>query len=415
MEKEKQKEHMKIVIVGHVDHGKSTLIGRLLYDTSSLPDGFIEEIKKTCEMLGRELEFAYVLDSLEEEREQNITITTTKTFFKTKKREYVIIDAPGHKEFVKNMITGASLAEAAILIVSAKEGVQEQTKRHAYILSMLGIKQVIVAVNKIDLIGYKEEIFNSVKEELLKFLDSVKIKPSYVIPISAKEGDNITKKSEKIRWYSSLTVLEALDAFETEKKAANKPLRLPVQDVYKIDDKRIIAGRIESGKIKKGDNIIFLPSDKEAVVKSVEAFNEDREEAEAGESIGITTEEELFIERGQVICHKDRLPKVKDRFKANIFWMSDKQFDINEKITIKCATQEAECFIEKIEKRINSSDLEVIEENAKKLEHTELGSVIIKTKEPLVIENFNDMAELGRFVFVKGYDTVAGGIITEND
>ena len=415
MEKEKQKEHMKIVIVGHVDHGKSTLIGRLLYDTSSLPDGFIEEIKKTCEMLGRELEFAYVLDSLEEEREQNITIDTTQTFFKTKKREYVIIDAPGHKEFVKNMITGASLAEAAILIVSAKEGVQEQTKRHAYILSMLGIKQVIVAVNKIDLIGYKEEIFNSVKEELLKFLDSVKIKPSYVIPISAKEGDNITKKSEKIRWYSSLTVLEALDAFETEKKAANKPLRLPVQDVYKIDDKRIIAGRIESGKIKKGDNIIFLPSDKEAVVKSVEAFNEDREEAEAGESIGITTEEELFIERGQVICHKDRLPKVKDRFKANIFWMSDKQFDINEKITIKCATQEAECFIEKIEKRINSSDLEVIEENAKKLEHTELGSVIIKTKEPLVIENFNDMAELGRFVFVKGYDTVAGGIITEDD
>ena len=412
---EKEKEHMKIVIVGHVDHGKSTLIGRLLYDTSSLPDGFIEEIKKTCEMLGRELEFAYVLDSLEEEREQNITIDTTQTFFKTKKREYVIIDAPGHKEFVKNMITGASLAEAAILIVSAKEGVQEQTKRHAYILSMLGIKQVIVAVNKIDLIGYKEEIFNSVKEELLKFLDSVKIKPSYVIPISAKEGDNIAKKSEKIRWYSSLTVLEALDAFETEKKAANKPLRLPVQDVYKIDDKRIIAGRIESGKIKKGDNIIFLPSDKEAVVKSVEAFNEDREEAEAGESIGITTEEELFIERGQVICHKDRLPKVKDRFKANIFWMSDKQFDINEKITIKCATQEAECFIEKIEKRINSSNLEVIEENAKKLEHTELGSVIIKTKEPLVIENFNDMAELGRFVFVKGYDTVAGGIITEND
>ena len=219
MEKEKQKEHMKIVIVGHVDHGKSTLIGRLLYDTSSLPDGFIEEIKKTCEMLGRELEFAYVLDSLEEEREQNITIDTTQTFFKTKKREYVIIDAPGHKEFVKNMITGASLAEAAILIVSAKEGVQEQTKRHAYILSMLGIKQVIVAVNKIDLIGYKEEIFNSVKGELLKFLDSVKIKPSYVIPISAKEGDNIAKKSEKIRWYSSLTVLEALDAFETEKKA----------------------------------------------------------------------------------------------------------------------------------------------------------------------------------------------------
>ena len=415
MEKEKQKEHMKIVIVGHVDHGKSTLIGRLLYDTSSLPDGFIEEIKKTCEMLGRELEFAYVLDSLEEEREQNITIDTTQTFFKTKKREYVIIDAPGHKEFVKNMITGASLAEAAILIVSAKEGVQEQTKRHAYILSMLGIKQVIVAVNKIDLIGYKEEIFNSVKGELLKFLDSVKIKPSYVIPISAKEGDNIAKKSEKIRWYSSLTVLEALDAFETEKKAANKPLRLPVQDVYKIDDKRIIAGRIESGKIKKGDNIIFLPSNKETIVKSIEAFNENREDAEAGESIGITTEEELFIERGQVICHKDRLPKVKDRFKANIFWMSDKQFDINEKITIKCATQEAECFIEKIEKRINSSDLEVIEENAKKLEHTELGSVIIKTKGPLVIENFNDMAELGRCVFVKGYDTVAGGIITEND
>src|SRR3989338_977629 len=390
---------MKIVIVGHVDHGKSSLIGRLFFDTDSLPAEKKREIESICKDQGKDVEFSFVMDHLEEERDQGITIDTTQTFFKTKKRDYVIIDAQGQKEFLKNMMTGASQAEAAILIIDANQGIEEQTRRHAYVLSFLGLNQIIVVINKMDMINYDEEKFNKLKKEISEFLKKIDIIPSYVIPISAKMGDNVARKSDNMKWCNAKTILEALDTFKKQKIPSEKPLRLPVQDVYKIDDKRIIAGRIESGKIKKVDNIIFLPSDKEAVVKSVEAFNEDREEAEAGESIGITTEEELFIERGQVICHKDRLPKVKDRFKANIFWMSDKQFDINEKITIKCATQEAECFIEKIEKRINSSDLEVIEENAKKLEHTELGSVIIKTKGPLVIENFNEIAELGRFVF----------------
>jgi len=407
-----REEHMKIVIVGHVDHGKSTLIGRLLYDTNSLPEGKIDEIKKTCKALGKELEFAYILDALEEEREQNITIDTTQTFFKTKKRNYVIIDAPGHKEFLKNMITGASLAEAAILIVKAEEGLREQTKRHAYILSMLGLNQIIVVINIFDLSKYTKKKFNSLKDEILKFLSLLNLKPSYIIPISAKEGDNIAKKSKKISWYKSLTLLEALDTFKTKENDINKALRFPVQDVYKINDRRIIVGRIEAGKIAKGDKIILLPSNKMSYVNSIEVFNKKKEKVEVGESIGITIKDPLFIDRGQVICHTNNLPKIASEFKAKVFWMAKENLNINERLTLRCATQEVGCSIKKIIKRINSSTLEVIQKNSKRLEETEVGDVVIKVNEPIVIENFNNVTELGGFVLVKGYDVVAGGIIT---
>src|SRR3989344_6036232 len=211
-----EKENMKIVLVGHVDHGKSTLIGRLLYDTESLPEGKIEEIKAVCESLGKKFEVGYILDSLEEERDQNVTIDTTQIFFKTNKRNYTIIDAPGHVEFIKNMITGASQAEAATLIVDAEEGVQEPTRRHAYILNMLGLKQIIVVINKMDLIKYEEKEFNNVKDKLTEFLSNINVKPSIIIPISAKEGDNITKKSENMQWYKEKTVLESLDTFKNK-------------------------------------------------------------------------------------------------------------------------------------------------------------------------------------------------------
>ena len=208
-------DYMKIVIVGHVDHGKSTLIGRLFFDTGCLPEEKIEEVRKTCEALGRDMEFAFVMDHLEEERSQGVTIDTAQTFFNTDKRSYVIIDAPGHKEFIKNMITGASQAESAILIVDAEEGVREQTKRHAYILSLLGLDQVIVVINKMDLVNYKEETFNKLKDDVTAFLSSIKIKPSFVIPISAKEGDLVAKKLGRMEWYKGPTVLQALDAFKT--------------------------------------------------------------------------------------------------------------------------------------------------------------------------------------------------------
>jgi len=403
---------LKIVIVGHVDHGKSTLIGRLFYDTDSLPPDKIEEIQRTCEELGREMEFAFLLDHLQEEREQGVTIDTAQTFFKTDTREYVIIDAPGHKEFLKNMITGASQAEAAVLIVDAMEGLQEQTKRHAYILDMLGLKQVVVVINKMDLVDFKEKRFEEVKSSLVTFLDSINIKPSSFIPISAKEGYNVAKKADIMGWYNGFTLLETLDTLNNQKSPVNKALQFPVQDVYKIGDKRILVGRIENGRITKGQQVIFLPSQKETIIKSIEVFLEDRTEAQAGESIGVTLQDPLFVERGEIICEKGHQPSMVDKFKANIFWMSPKPLDINERLIIRCATQEMSCTIDTIEKRMDSSSLEIIEKDADKLLFTEVGSVIIKTRKPIVVENFNEIKELGRFVLVRDNDASAGGVVT---
>ncbi len=407
--KTKDKEYMDIVIVGHVDHGKSTLIGRLFYDTNSLPPGKLKELKQASDALGKELEFGFILDHLEEEREQGITIDTTQKFFNTEKRNYTIIDAPGHVEFIKNMITGASQAQAAILIVDASEGVQEQTKRHAYILSMLGLKQVIVVINKMDLINYNKEKYEKVQQETQEFLKKINISPIYFIPISAQKGDNIAKKSEHLDWYSGLTTLEALDSFKKEKEK-EKSLRFSVQDVYNFD-KRIIAGKIISGTLEKNQEITILPSNYKTKIKTIEDFTNQVDKAIAGKNIGLTTLDKLFIERGNIIINSDsEIPKITDKIKANIFWLSQKPYKIGEKLTFKCSTQNIDCEIIKIKKKINSSTLEKITNN-NKIENREAADVIIKTEKPVIIENFNKIPELGRFV-LETNDTVAGGIIT---
>jgi sulfate adenylyltransferase large subunit len=406
-----ENEKLKFVIVGHVDHGKSTLIGRLFYDTDSLPEGKLEEIKQICKSLGKDIEFGYVMDHLEEERDQGITIDTAQTFFNTNKRDYVIIDAPGHVEFVKNMISGASQAEAAVLIVDADEGVKEQTKRHAYILGMLGLDQVIVVINKMDLVGHAQDQFEEVKRDLLGFLSGIDIKPSYVIPISAKEGDFIANRTLNMGWYDGPTLLEALDTFKTKESANNKPLRFVVQDVYNFD-KRIIVGRVESGIIRQGDRIKILPSREETSVKSVEEFLRDVTEADAGKSIGITTEDKLFIDRGNVIVNDGDMPVVTDRIRANIFWMDKNPLEKGENIRFRCATQEVSCHIEKINRVINSSTLELISEDANQIKNREVADITIRTDKPVVVENFNKIEELGRFVLGRD-DTLAGGIITE--
>ncbi|RMF54574.1 hypothetical protein D6745_04870 [Candidatus Woesearchaeota archaeon] len=407
------KEHLKFVIVGHVDHGKSTLIGRLFFDTGCLPKEKIEEVKKICDSLGKELEFAYVMDHLEEERDQGITIDTAQTFFSTKKRDYVIIDAPGHREFTKNMITGASQAEAAILIVDAEEGVQEQTKRHAYILKMLGLDQVIVVINKMDLVNYDESRFKEVSKDIKEFLNKIGAnEPTYIIPISAKEGDNVAKKSENMKWFEGMTILEALDTFKSKMDRSNLALRMPVQDVYKIDDKRIIVGRVEAGTISEGDKVLILPTEENAVIASVEEFlNPDKKKAVCGESTGIVTKEKAFIDRGMVLSDKEDKPIVTSTVKANLFWMSKDPLRKGETVTLKCATEEASCDIEKIEKRIDSSTFEVLEKDASELRNMEVGEVILKTNKEIIVDDFNKTPELGRFVIEKGLDTAGGGII----
>ena len=402
---------LHFVIVGHVDHGKSTLIGRLLYDTNSLAADKIEEIKKISAELGRETEFAYLCDHLEEERQQGVTIDTTQVFFKTDKREYVIIDAPGHVEFVKNMITGASQAEAGVLIVDVKEGVRQQTRRHAYILSLLGFNQVVVVLNKMDLVDYSQEHFDNTKNAVEKFLDSINIKPLYCIPISAVSGDNVAAKSDKMAWYRGPTFLESLDSLKKMESAEDKALIFPVQDVYKIDNKRITAGRVEAGVLTRGQSIKVLPSGQSTRIKSIEKYPCQVEAAAAGESIGVTTEEPLFLNRGDVICSSDAEPILTDTFEATVIWMSKSEFKKDEKITIRCATQETIAKVERIRDRIDSSTLDILEQDADRLRNLEVGRVTIKTKNPIVIKSFNDVQELGRFVFVKDDNICAGGII----
>ncbi len=406
-------EHLKLVLVGHVDHGKSTLIGRLFYDTDSLPEGKIEEIRQVCDALGKELEFAYVLDHLEEERSQGITIDTTQLFFHTDKRDYVIIDAPGHREFTKNMITGASQAEAAILLVDADEGVQEQTRRHAYILTLLGLSQVIVAMNKMDLVDYSQDVFNKVSEDVKAFLTKIGITPSYIIPISALRGDNVASGSKEMAWCQGPSILDALDTFTTSENREKNPLRLPVQDVYNVGGKRIIVGRIEGGTLQEGQEIHVLPSGESTVISSVEEYlKEGKSAAVAGESTGITVADKLFIDRGNVICPIDSTPILTKEIKGNLFWMDREPLKKGDHVTFKCATQNVKCTVSAIKRRMDSSTLEVIEDDASELLNREVGEVKLSFSDYIVVEDFNMTPELGRFVIEKGYDTAGGGIIT---
>lgn len=407
------KDYLKLVIVGHVDHGKSTLIGRLLFDTGVVPQEKIEEVKTICASLGKNFEFAYLMDYMEEEREKNITIDTAQTFFKTEKRDYVIIDAPGHKEFLKNMITGSSQADAAILIIDAKEGIMEQTKRHAYLLKLLNVNQLIIVINKMDLVEYKEDRFNQIKAEILNHLAQFGLAASYLIPISGREGDNIAKKSDKLNWYRGPTVLEALDTFKPPVEIFNLPLRLPVQDIYKINGEKVIAGRVESGSIIKNQEVVFLPDNYKTKVISIKKWQQELEKADAGHCVGITINNDINIKRGQIACAINQLPTVATEFKATLFWMAAKPLKINEPIILKCVTQETSVIIKKIHKVMDSSTLLIIDRNDE-IKETEVAEVDIFSTKPLVIETFKHLPELGRFVLVKDEDIAGGGIIIKN-
>ncbi len=405
-------DHLRFVIVGHVDHGKSTLIGRLLYDTESLPKDKLDEIRSACKEMGEEVEFAYVVDHLEEERRGHLTIDTAQVFFRTPRRDYVIIDAPGHREFLKNMITGAAQAEAAVLIVDAAEGIREQTQRHAFIVGLLGLKQLIVAVNKLDLVNFSEEKFNKLSAEMQAFLKQISLFPSHIIPIAANKGDNISKRSEKMPWYKGPTLLEALDSFKNLPSSADKPMRFPVQDIYAIDGEKVVVGRLESGRIREGDEVVFLPSGTKSRVRALKIFlAEGKKDAEAGESIGLVFDPEVAAHRGEVVCPKAKLPPVTTRVKASIFSMSRVPLQVGEELIFRCATQEVPARVGKIEERINSSTLEVLEKKASRLEETEVGEAVIATARPVVAESFYDTKELGRFVLSRGDNTVAGGIV----
>lgn len=404
---------MKLVIVGHVDHGKSTLVGRLLSDTGSLPEGKIDFIKDICERQGKVFEFAFLLDALEEEQDQGITIDTSQIFFKTRKRHYVIIDAPGHKEFLKNMVTGAANAESALLLIDAHEGVQEQSRRHGYILKLLGLNQVAVVVNKMDLVGYDAEVFSKIKSEYTAFLESIGVQAEDFIPVSAKLGTNIAKREDEMPWYKGPTVLEMLDRFEEKVPPSHLPFRMPVQDVYKFDERRIIAGRVESGRLKVGDRLTFSPSNKKGVVKTIEAWSvaEQPTEASASQSIGFTLDEQIFTERGDVATRVDELPIVSSTFDVNLFWMGKRHLEKGRTYTLKLTTQEVACEVVEFKKVIDASTLETLADQ-NFLAKNDVAELTLKTKRPVAFDLFGTSATTGRFVLVDEFDVCGGGIIT---
>lgn len=410
------REQMNVVIVGHVDHGKSTVIGRLLADTGALPDGKLEAVKAMCARNARPFEYAFLLDALKDEQAQGITIDTARSFFKSKKRDYIIIDAPGHIEFLKNMISGAARAQAALLVIDAHEGIQENSKRHGYMMSFLGIRNITVCINKMDLVNYSQETFEKIKTEYLEFLSEINVIPQNVIPISAREGDNMVGLSKNMSWYKGFSILQALDGFSKQAVSYEQQFRFPVQDIYKFtaagDDRRIVAGRVETGTIAVGDEVVFLPSNKKNYIKSIENFSAPlATKAYAGQSTGFCLRTQIYIRPGEIMCKAiEPVAHVSTQFKANIFWMSKEPMVKGKNYKLKIATQQVPVVLAQVISILDASELSSITSKSEISRH-DVAECILETLKPVAFDKVIDVAATGRFVIVDNYEIVGGGII----
>jgi len=409
------RDNLKFVAVGHVDHGKSTLIGRLLYDTGSLPPDKMDELRRFSKSADGVPEFAFVMDHLEEERQNRITIDTAQIFFKSNKREYTIIDAPGHKQFLKNMITGSTQAQAALLLVDVKEGLREQTHRHAYMISLLGIKQLVVVINKLDLIEYSQQGFSDINNSITARLNELGLKPLAVVPISARLGDNVATKSSNLSWYEGPTLLETLDQLQRSAYTRQSMLRFPIQDTYAMEGTKILVGRVASGYLKNGQKVMLQPSGELTSIKTIRKWPDNPGSAGPGESIGLVlSSDELLTsptQRGAVICAVDDSPNINNHLISTVFWMSPQPLHKGETIIFKCATQQVPCRVSRISDRLNSSTLEIINPNAEELQDTEVARLTLQMDHDVCTDPFEQIPELGRFVIMRDNDTVAGGII----
>ncbi|MDR3237797.1 MAG: GTP-binding protein [Spirochaetia bacterium] len=411
---QKNTERMNIVITGHVDHGKSTLVGRLLADTLSLPEGKLQDVRDSCKKNGRVFEYAFLLDALADEQKQGITIDSARIFFKSAQREYIIIDAPGHIEFLRNMLSGASRALAAVLVIDALEGVAENSRRHGLLLSLLGISQVVVAVNKLDALGYDENVFRRIKNEYEEYLETLNVKQVTFVPVSAREGKNITTMADETPWYDGKTLLGVLDSFQNQPSNEDLFFAMPLQDVYRFsddnDERRIYAGTIVSGQVKTGDAVKFLPSNKEAHIKGVEVWNAPpKTSARAVEAAGFTLEEDLYLKHGEVMVKSDENAPVSaaSKIRANLIWLGENPFVFGKSYTLKLGSAKVEASLAAIERFLGEN------ENYNELRRNDCGSVVLNLSRPIALTSFYDNASLGRFVIVDGYDAAGGGIVLE--
>jgi bifunctional enzyme CysN/CysC len=410
------RERLNFVVAGHVDHGKSTVVGRLLADNGSLPIGKLEQVRALCERNAKPFEYAFLLDALKDEQAQGITIDAARVFFKTERRDYLLIDAPGHIEFLRNMVTGASRAEAALLVIDAKEGAKDNSYRHGYLLAMLGIRQIAVIINKMDLAGHSQAVYQQIVEEYGSFLHKLDIVPTCFIPVQGREGENIVHRSTAMPWYDGPTVLQAIEAFRSEAGTSEKPFRMPVQAVYKFtnsdDDRRIVAGTIESGALRVGDEVVFLPSGKKSRVKTIEGFNRPPQTfAAAGTATGFTLEEQVYVARGELatLAGQPR-PQVATRLRASLFWLGQRPVTENREYLLKLGSARTPVRVERIHRVINAVDLQQSEERDR-VERNEVAECTLALSRAIAFDLAEELAATSRFVLVDDYEIRGGGIV----
>lgn len=414
-----QKPHINLVTIGHVDHGKSTLVGRLLYEHGEIPAHIIEEYRKQAEEKGKAtFEFAWVMDRYKEERERGVTIDLSHRKFETDKIYFTIIDAPGHRDFVKNMITGTSQADAAMLVISAREGegIMAQTREHAQLAKTLGVQQLIVLINKMDATQppYSEKRFNEVKADVEKFLAQVGYRNIPIIPISGYKGDNIIKKSENMKWYNGPTLIEQLETLKIPEKPTNKPLRLPIQDVYSITGIGTVpVGRVETGVLKPGDKVIFMPANKQGEVKSIEMHHESLASAEPGDNVGFNVRgiAKNDIKRGDVCGPVTSPPTVAKSFIAKVVVLNHPSaITAGYKPVFHVHTAQVACRFEEIIQTIDPKNGTTKEKNPQFIKTGDIAQVRVVPDKPMVIEESKDFPQLGRFAIRDMGQTVAAGL-----
>jgi len=411
------KPHLNLAVIGHIDHGKSTTVGRLMFETGAVPPHIIENYRKEAESKGKgSFEFAWVMDNLKEERERGITIDIAHKRFDTPKYYFTVVDCPGHRDFVKNMITGASQADAAVLVVAAPDGVTEQTKEHVFLSRTLGIQQLIVAVNKMDMINYDEKRFEEVKKDLGQLMQMVGYKPAETlfIPMSAFKGTNISKKSEETPWYTGPTLLEALDTLKEPEKPTDKPLRVPIQDVYSISGIGTVpVGRVETGVMKKGMKVSFMPANKDGEVKSIEMHHEEQPQALPGDNIGFNVRGvgKNDIRRGDVCGPADAPPTVANTFTAQIVVLQHPSaITVGYTPVFHCHTAQIACTFIELQKKLDSRTGQTKEENPTFLKSGDAAIVKVQPSRPMVIENVKELPQLGRFAIRDMGSTIAAGM-----
>jgi len=417
-ESDRARPLLRVVIVGHVDHGKSTLIGRLLHETGRLPAGKVEALKAVSAKRGMPFEWSFLLDALQTERDQGITLDTSQIHFRTSARDIVLIDAPGHAEFLRNMITGAAQADAALMIIDAAEGVRDQTRRHAYLLHLLGIHQVAVVINKMDKIAFDARRFHDIETEIARHLAGLGLAATAIIPISARQGDGIAAITPPIAWHTGPTVLQVLDRFSVARPPTALPLRIPVQAVYKFDDRRIIAGRVETGALKIDDEIMILPRRKVARVRSIEAWpvpDETRtpRAATAGQSIGITLDDDVFVERGDLICATAAPAKATQRLRARIFWLAETPLGVGDAVTVRLGAAASLGTVALIDNAVDPGKLAA--QAASRVAQNHVGEIEIALAEPIAADTHAASPRTGRIVLEFDGRIAGGGLVLATD